>query len=125
MSEDLKARPKLDARGRASVFHFVDGWIQRQPVDCREIVTAQQGAAIPSQEEFAAWWNGLDPAAKASAKLWPEEAGPQPLWLRDVVMPPAAPAQVDPPAAPVAPASAPPVFADDVDKDPASAKPKK
>ena len=126
MTEE-KPRPKLDARGRASVFHFEDGWIKRQPVDCREIVQAGQGAAEPSRAAYSAWWNRLSPSERASAVLWAEDAGPAPMWLRDVVMPQPNAAETAPPAGVVAPppADAPPVFADEADKDPAPAKPKK
>lgn len=120
MPED-KPKPKLDARGRASVFHFIDGWIKRQPIDCRDIVQHGQGAAVPSMPQFVRWWDGLTEAQKAQAVTWPEDAGPEPRWLPSVIAPP-------PPApsefAPVAP-PAPSDFVDEVAPNAAPPKPKK
>lgn len=96
MAED-KPKPKLDARGRASVFHFQDGWIKRQPIDCRQIVESRQGAAQPSREQFAAWWAKLAPVEREKAIVWESDAGDPPLWLAAAVEPPAPPAPPAPP----------------------------
>lgn len=94
MAED-KPKPKLDARGRASVFHFQDGWIKRQPVDCGDIVRMGQGVAKPSREQYAAWWATLSPTDRDKAVLWAEDADSAPLWLAAVVEPPATPVAAD------------------------------
>lgn len=87
MSEEQKSeRPKLDARGRASVFHLEDGWLRRAPIDAREIVARRQGVAVPSRVEFVAWATALPAGRKGEAARWPADAGERPHWFHEALV---------------------------------------
>lgn len=87
MTTETKSEyPKLDARGRASVFHFDDGWIRRAPIDCREICEARQGAPVPTRTQFVAWAKRLEARDKGKATNWPQDSGPPPYWFHDALV---------------------------------------
>jgi hypothetical protein len=71
---DLTARLRPD--GLCAVFHFKDGWLLRQPIDCRDIVRAGQGTLTPDEAQFRAYL-----AQPGAVGVWPTDIGHPPTWL--------------------------------------------
>lgn len=82
--------------GFVDVFHFSDGWIERFPVDARELVGLRQGSLAPTEQEFLAAKAG---GAKAGLN-WPAGVVPPPWYAQAVAPPPADPAPSGAPTAP-------------------------
>lgn len=82
--------------GYLDVFHLEDGFLERFPVDARELVGLRQATFTPTEEEFRATAVKVRArGGKPSALAWPPGEIPPP-WYAAALEPAAAPPAIPP-----------------------------